>query len=195
MPSHRHPTLPQVAYDPLTGDELWHVRYEGFANVACPILSQVKDSDDSDAAFIVTGFGKTEVWKIRLNGKGNVSESNVLWRARKQLPKLPTPVLVDGRIYMINDQGVASCLDAETGERVWQARLGGNYSASPVFGEGKVYFAGEDGKVTVVQTGNKPAIVGENQLAGTIKATPAIVGRAIFLRTDKFLYRIEKSDE
>ncbi len=183
------------AYNPLTGDELWHVRYEGFANVACPILSRAKASDDSDAAFIVTGFGKTELWKIRLDGKGNVSESNVLWRARKQMPKLPTPVLVDGRIYMVNDQGVALCLDAETGERFWETRLGGNYSASPVFGDGKVYFASEDGKVTVMQPGEKPAIVGENQLAGRIKATPAIVGRGIFVRTDQHLYRIENLDE
>lgn len=183
------------SYNPLTGDELWHVRYEGFANVACPILSQVEDSDDSDAAFIVTGFGKTELWKVRLDGKGNVSESNVLWRARKQMPKLPTPVLVDGRIYIVNDQGVASCLDAQTGDRVWSARLGGNYSASPVFGDGKVYFASEEGKVFVVRAGEKPAIAGENQLAGRIKATPAIVGRAVFVRTDRHLYRIEDLDE
>ena len=184
------------AYDPLTGDELWHVRYEGFANVACPILSQDTQSNDLDAAaYIVTGFGKTELWKIQLDGKGDVTSSKVSWRARKQMPKLPTPVLVDGRIYMVNDQGVASCLDAETGDRVWSARLGGNYSASPVFGDGKVYFASEDGKVTVVQAGEKLAIAGENQLAGTIKATPAIVGRAVFVRTDRHLYRIEDLDE
>ena len=172
------------------------MRYEGFANVACPILSESGKSGESHtAAYIVTGFGKTELWKIGLSGQGNVTSSNVLWRARKQMPKLPTPVLIDGQIYMVNDQGVACCLDAEIGERVWTARLGGNYSASPVFGDGKVYFASEDGRVTVVQAGEKPAIVGENQLAGRIKATPAIIDRAIFVRTEGHVYRIENLDE
>lgn len=182
------------AYDPLTGDELWHVRYEGFANVACPILSHPSEAQDSIASvYVLTGFGRTELWKIRLDGEGDVTESRVLWRARKQMPKLPTPVLADGRIYLVNDQGVASSLDAETGERLWETRLGGNFSASPVFGDGKLYFASEIGDVTVVQVGEKPTIVGKNKLPGAIKATPAIADRAIYLRTEHSLYRIEKA--
>ena len=94
------------AYHPLTGEELWHVRYEGFANVACPILDEPKKPNESHAAYVVTGFGKTELWKVRINGKGNVTSSNILWRARKQMPKLPTPVLVDGRFTWSTIKGL-----------------------------------------------------------------------------------------
>lgn len=179
------------SYDPRTGDELWHVRYEGFANVACPVLVDA-NADTGPNVCISTGFGKTELWSLQMNGSGDVTESHVAWRAGKQMPKLPTPIVVNNRIFTVSDQGVASCLDTTTGERIWQARLGGNYSASPVFGDGKLYFSSEDGSVTVMKPADEPRILAVNKLSGTIKATPAIVDRAIFLRTDCCLYRLEK---
>ena len=94
-------------------------------------------------------------------------------------------------LYIISDGGAATCLDARSGTVHWSERLSGNYSASPIFANGRIYFFGEDGKTTVVRPGKEFAELAENPLDGRIMATPAITARAFFLRTDTHLYRIE----
>ena len=105
------------AYDPRDGRELWRVRYSGFSNIPIPLVA-------GDRVFVVTDFLRPQLWAIRANGSGDVTESNVLWKVARQVGSSPSPVLADGRIFLITDQGVATCVDVDAGKLVWQKRLG-----------------------------------------------------------------------
>jgi hypothetical protein len=126
-----------------------------------------------------------------MDGTGDVTDTHVTWRFRGPVPETPSPILIDGRIYMVSNTGVGTVVDAGSGRRVAQFRLGGNYSASPLQAAGRLYFCSEDGLTKLVEPGERPRVVASNRIAGTIKASPAVAGRAIILRTDKALYRIE----
>jgi outer membrane protein assembly factor BamB len=173
------------AYDPATGDELWHVRYVGFSTVPCPVA-------DGEKVYFCTGFFNPELWAVRLDGHGDVTESHVEWRYRGPVPETPSPILVEGRIYMVSNTGVGTVVDAASGSRVSQFRLGGNYSASPLLAGGSLYFCSEDGLTKLVEPTERPRVFASNRLAGIIKASPAVIGNAIILRTDQALYRIEE---
>lgn len=173
------------AYDPATGDELWHVRYTGFSTVPCPV-------SDGKAVYFCTGFFNPELWAVRIDGRGDVTETHVNWRFRGAVPETPSPILVDGRIYMVSNTGVGTVVDADSGRRVSQFRLGGNYSASPILAGGTLYFCSEDGLTKLVEPDERPKVIASNRIAGIIKASPAVAGSAIILRTDKALYCIEE---
>ena len=173
------------AYDPATGEELWHVRYVGFSTVPCPVHAD-------GTAFFCTGFFEPELWAVRVDGSGDVTESHVSWRFRGAVPETPSPLLVDDRIYLVSNDGVGTIVNASTGERESLLRLGGNYSASPLYAGGRVYFCSEDGLTKVVEPGRRPRVIESNRLAGSIKASPAVIGDALILRTDEALYRIEE---
>tara|TARA_R110002049_G_scaffold2750_2_gene21435 strand:- start:211247 stop:212671 length:1425 start_codon:yes stop_codon:yes gene_type:complete len=174
-----------VSYDPKTGDELWKVRHgSGFSVVPRPV---VKD----DIVFFATGFGKPELWAVRIDGSGDVTETHVLWREPKGISKKPSPLLHDGLIYIISDDGIASCFSSEDGELIWKKRVGGDYSSSPLFAGGHIYFGSHDGKVTVLKPGADGEIVAENQIEGQIMASPVAVDNALLIRSDKALYRFE----
>jgi outer membrane protein assembly factor BamB len=101
---------------------------------------------------------------------------------------------VGKRLYMVSDNGITRCLDATSGEQVWQKRLEGKYTASPVFAEGRIYFCSEQGLTTVISAeagAKQPKVLAENELEGCFMASPAIAGKSMFLRTDKCLYRID----
>ncbi|MCG6157089.1 outer membrane protein assembly factor BamB family protein [Rubinisphaera margarita] len=175
-----------MAYDPQTGEELWYVRYEQHSTANRPLF-------DGKSIFIGTGFGKGSLIAINPEGaEGNVTESHVRWEQKRTMPSKPSQLLIDGRIYTIADKiGLASCLDASTGELLWQERIGGTFSASPIYAGGHIYFCDEDGKTTVVAPGETLTIVAENQLDQGCMATPAPVGKALFLRTKTDLYRLQ----
>jgi outer membrane protein assembly factor BamB len=104
---------------------------------------------------------------------------------------VPSPVVHDGLYYFVEDNGWGNCLRADTGEKVWRARLGANkYSASPLAADGKVYFAGEDGTVTVIRAGPTFSVLARNDLGEPIVASPAVSGGRLFLRGDRHLYCI-----
>lgn len=172
------------AYEPKTGQELWRVRYSGFSNVPIPIV-------DRDRVYIVTDFSRPELWAIRTDGRGDVTDSNVLWKMTRQIGASSSPVLVEGRLYDVTDQGVLSCISTETGKPVWQHRVGGTYSASMLYLGRHVYLVSEQGKTTVIRPGDKYQEVAANILEERILATPAVCGRALLMRTDGYLYRIE----
>ena len=93
---------------------------------------------------------------------------------------------------MANDAGVASCVDARTGEKVWQQRMDGIFSASPVAGDGKVYMMSETGETIVLKAGREFQVLARNDIAERIVASPAISGGQIFIRTDTFLFCVGK---
>ena len=104
---------------------------------------------------------------------------------------MPSPLLVDKEIYFVHDGGVATCLDALTGKRIWQERLGGNHDASPIEIRGRLYLVNREGKTTVLAAGRKFDVLATNQLDGNFKASPAVADGALFLRNGTHLFRIE----
>ncbi len=172
------------AYDPRTGRELWKVDYRGFSASFRPVVG-------FGMAFIPTGYGHSDLWAVRLGGSGNVTKSNIVWRYSRNVPSKPSPLLIDDLLYLLDDSGVFTCLEAQTGKELWKERIGGRYSASPVFVDGRIYCFSEEGKTNVFHPGRMLKPLGENQLSDGFMASPAIAGKAFFLRTKTHLYRIE----
>jgi len=142
--------------------------------------------------YLSTGCPAPELWAIRVDGQGDVSRTHVAWRAKSSIPSMSSPLVVRGEIYCISDSGIASCFDAQTGQRLWRERIGEEHIASPIYADGKIYFFSREAKTTVIQAGREFVKLAENQLEGALIATPAVAAEAIFLRTDERLYCIGK---
>lgn len=172
-------------YDPLTGRELWKiVERANFSGSTRPVAGH-------GLVFYPTGFNTGQIFAIRTDGQGDVSGTHVVWKAPRGAPNKPSLLLLGDLIFMVNDGGIVTCLDARTGSEVWHARLTDSYSASPVSADGRVYFFSEDGKATVIEAGRAFKVLAENSLDDGFMASPAIDGRALYLRTRSHLYRIE----
>ena len=171
-------------YDPQTGEELWKHPYgaTAFSNVAVGVAGP------DGRVYVPTGFGKTEMMALDLSS-GKPEE---LWRFKKAVSKMPSPLLVDGLLFFIADNGVASCVDAATGEALWQERIDGNFSASPVYADGRIYCSNREGETVVLDAAREFKVLGRNQLPGAHYATAVPVGSALYVRTDEALYRIEE---
>jgi outer membrane protein assembly factor BamB len=175
-----------VSYEPATGKPIWQVEYgRGYSNISRPVFGH-------GMVYVITDFPGQQLWAIRADGRGNVTESHVAWKETRQVAKRSSPLLVGDELYFVSDGGVAACLDARTGKTHWRERISGNYAASPVYADGRIHFFSQEGKTTVFRPGIAPAKLAENHLDGRIVASPAFVGKAIFLRTELHLYRIEK---
>lgn len=173
-----------VSYDPRTGEELWHVTYgDGFSNVPRPVFG-------GGLVYITTGFYQPELLAVRVDGRGDVTRSHVAWRYGRGVPLTPSPVLVDGLIYMVSDNGIVTCLDARTGKEQWRQRLSGNFSASPVSADGRIYFLSEEGETTVIAPGRVFRKLAGNKLDGRFLASIAVSAGALYTRSDTHLYRI-----
>jgi outer membrane protein assembly factor BamB len=173
------------AYDPHTGHELWRIEFDAFSVAPRPLYQD-------GFAYLVTGTTNSELWAVRTDGRGDLTNTDhVTWRLKKGVPKTASPVLVDGLITMIGDEGVINCVDAATGELAWSKRLPGKFAASPIYGDGRLYFADQDGQTTVVKPGRKYEALATNTLDDGCMASPAVDGRALYLRTRTHLYRIE----
>ena len=172
-------------YDPATGKELWRMSYGvlGFSIVPKPVVAH-------GLLFMSTSFMQPELLAIDIGGAQAAPE--IVWREKKGVPTMSSPLVVGAELYMVSDKGVATCLDAKTGAAVWTERLGGNFSSSPLLADGRIYVGNRDGATFVIKPGRTFELLATNQLDGQIFATPAAVDGAIFLRTDKALYRIEK---
>lgn len=134
-----------VAYEPRTGKEIWKCRYDGYSGIPRPVYGH-------GLVFICTGYNTPHLYAIRPDGQGDVTETHVAWSIEGDgAPHSPSLVLVGEELYMVSDRGIGSCLDAKTGKRHWQQRLGGNYSASPLAADGRIYFLDEAGKTTVLK--------------------------------------------
>ena len=175
-----------ISYDPRTGREYWRVRYTSHSGAAMPIYA-------GGLVYVNTGFGKADLLAVRPDGEGDVTATHVLWAAKKTIGSKPSQVVVGDLIFNVHDSGVASCLDAKTGEEVWTKRLTGEFSASPLYADGKVYYCGQDGTTTVIKPGREYVELAKNQLDDGFMASPAVTGRALILRTRSALYRIEEA--
>ncbi|MDX1944973.1 MAG: PQQ-binding-like beta-propeller repeat protein [Pirellulaceae bacterium] len=170
-------------YDPATGRELWKMPYEtlGFSVVPRPVAGH-------GMLFLSTSFMQPQILGVKYDGE---KTPKIAWRFAKQAPTMPSPLLVGEELYIVSERGVATCLNALTGEVHWTERLPGNYAASPLLADGKIHYCSRDGETTVIEPGKTFRRLAVNKLDGQILASPAAIKDAIYLRTDKALYRIE----
>jgi outer membrane protein assembly factor BamB len=175
------------AYDPATGREIWRVRYNGgYSVIPRPVYGH-------GLVFVCTGYTTPALLAIRTDGQGDVTDTHVAWATRKNVPHSPSLLLVGDELYMVSDNGMASCLVARTGNVHWQQqRLPGNYSASPLYAGGKIYFQSEQGVGTILKAGTRFEVVGRNPMGERTLASYAVADGALFLRTEKNLYRIQR---
>jgi outer membrane protein assembly factor BamB len=172
------------AYEPQSGREIWRVRYIGYSVIPRPVYAQ-------GLVFVTSGFSTPSLIAIRPDGQGDVTRTHIAWRTSRAAPLTPSPLVVGDELYTVADNGVASCLEATTGKVLWQERIGGNYSASPLYGDGKVYFQSEQGPAVVVKAGKQFERVAKNTLDERALASYAAADGALFIRTEKHLYRIQ----
>jgi outer membrane protein assembly factor BamB len=174
-----------LAYEPGTGREIWRVRHGGMNSAAPPQCGQGK-------VYLCTGSGGLGVVAVRPDGHGDITDTHIDWKWNRSAPTRCAPILVGDLIYLVNENGVASCLEGKTGQPVWQTRLGGAFSASPLYAGGHVYFCSQEGLIHVMTPGREAKVVAVNKLADGFMASPAVADGALFLRTRSHLYRIEK---
>ncbi len=173
-----------VAYDPAKGDPVWTVYHGGMNASARPLLTK------EGVAIWTNGMGRMVA--VNPKGKGDITKSNIVWSNKRNVAKKSSPLLIDGKLYMVNDMGILQCLDAKTGERIWQERLGGTFSASPVFDGEKVFALSEQGKVHVFKPGEKFERLNEVQMAKGFKASPAVAKNRLVIRSFKYLMCFEE---
>lgn len=183
------------AYDVGNGKELWRVE------------DRTAHSASSRAVFghglvyILAGWSNGQLLAIRPGRPGEVLDANapastntqlaVAWKSRRSVARKPSLLLVGDLLFMIDDGGIATCMEAATGAEVWRERVAGDHSAAPLYADGRIYFCNETGKIAVVEAGRQFRLLAENKLDDGFMASPAAAGRALYLRTRSHLYRVE----
>jgi len=173
-----------IAYNPANGDEIWRVLYDEFSATGQPTF-------DGKTLYVNSGFGKAHLLAIDPTGKGDVTDSHVLWIAPKGIGSKPSQVLHNGLIFNVHDAGVASCLDAQTGEELWAERLGGQFSASPLIAGGNLYLFDHEGAGYVIAPQQEYKLIAKNQLDDGCMASPVPLSDSLLVRTRTALYRIQ----
>ncbi len=168
------------AFDPATGKLLWTVRHGGMNASARPVYGQ-------GLVFIVVGMGG--MIAVPPEGSGDIT-AKTAWKSRKAVPKKSTPLLIDKLLFMVSDKGIASCRDAVSGEIIWQNRLKGEFAASPLLIDGRIYAFGIKGDISVFEPSRKFKLLAENKVDAGFMATPAVVEGSLILRTKTHVYRI-----
>ncbi len=174
-----------VAYDPLTGRELWKVYHGGFNPAARPLYTH--------GLVIINTEGGLKLLAVRPDGSGDVTKTHIVWTCTRQTPTRPSQLVVQDHLYMVNDQGIVSCLDIKTGEPAWTERMGGRHSASPIFAGGRIWLFDEENKSRVIEANPREfRLLAVNPLDDGCMASPAVIGDALIVRTKTHLYRIEE---
>jgi outer membrane protein assembly factor BamB len=171
------------SYEPVSGKEIWRAKYGGFSNVPRPVFA-------NGLVYVCSGFTTPELLAIRPDGQGDVTKTHIVWRQRKNAPHVPSPVIVGERLFMVSDQGVATCLDAKTGNPLWSERLGGNFAASFLAAGNTVYAFDDSGKTILFAADETYKELGRNQLNGKVQATPAVDAGCMYIRTDTRLIKV-----
>jgi outer membrane protein assembly factor BamB len=171
------------AYDTESGRALWHFNEPN--RFPIPVSMH-----DQGIIYLSRGYRSGPYAAIRPGGRGDISKTHVIWHVPTGAPYISSLVHYQGLLYMVGDVGVVTCVDAKTGERVWRERIDGVFTASPVAGDGKVYFLSETGETIVLRAGRKPEVLARNRIDGRILASPAISGGRLFIRTDDSLIAV-----
>lgn len=172
------------AYEPGTGQEIWRIRNAANTPAVSPVFADGR-------VLAVTGHGAAEMLAIRPDGTNDVTDSHVVWRVGgKDVPLTPSPVVQNGLLYMLADNGILTCLETRSGKTVWRENIGGNYVASPIISGERIYLFSVSGKTTVIRTGRTFEILAENHLDSGFMASPAVSGDSLILRTKTHLYAV-----
>lgn len=169
-------------FDRDTGEKLWTSAVEGEGKVPSTLVAD-------GMVFTAGGFrGRESIKAFRLGEKGDLKEKNLVWEQKKGNPKVPSMVHVKPYLFTVNDTGFATCLKADTGEVVWNERVSGGFSASPVHADGKLYLLDNNGDTTVIEAGPQFKVLAKNPLSEPTQASMAVAGGRLFIRTEKNLY-------
>jgi outer membrane protein assembly factor BamB len=179
-----------IAYDPETGQEVWRVVQGIDSTISMPF-------SENGMVFFYTSYrhspeGKDycELLAVNPDGKGDISDSHIIWRHKSPVLQLLTPLIYNGLIYTVDAENILKCIDAKSGEILNSRKLKTKYHSSPLFGGGYIFFTSIKGETIIIRPGKELELVAENKLPGEVFATPAIVDNSILLRTDSSLYRI-----
>jgi outer membrane protein assembly factor BamB len=168
-------------YDPATGKEIWYLPgLSGNRTITGPTVA--------DGLVYATCGMRHDLVAVKLGGSGQLPPAAVAWRTRDSTPDSPCPVVANGLVFIVADNGMGQCFDAKTGSAKWKERLPGDHKASPLAAEGRVYFLGRDGHCTVVAAASKFETLAENRLADEFLASPAVSDGKLYLRGRKALY-------
>jgi len=170
-------------FNPRNGERLWSAYCQGEGVVPMPVTGD-------GLIFASSGFEKSTLRGIRPGGSGDVTSSHIAWEQKKGVPTQSSLLYVKPHVFAVTDGGIATCYAEKTGELVWQERLGGNFSASPVTAEGRAYFLNEGGETVVIEPGSTFKVLARNTLNEKCQASMAVSGGKLFIRTEKSLYAI-----
>ena len=168
------------AYDPKTGELLWWTGENHRFAVPVPAY-------DDGVLYLSRGYRSGPYLAVRTGGRGDVSKTHVRWSVPTGAPYVSSLLYYDGLVYMANDAGIVTCVDPRSGEKVWQERIDGIFTASPVGAEGRVYMVSETGETIVLGAGREPRVLSRNAIGERSVATPALSRGQIFIRTDDHL--------
>ena len=171
-------------FDARTGERIWTSFNQGEG-----VVPSVVTGDG--LVFTASGFsGRESVKAFRLEGRGDLKETNLAWEQRQGMPKVPSFLYVKPYLYYVNDGGQTMCLDGGTGKIVWQERLGGHFSASPVYADGRIYCLSDEGETTLLESGARFKVIARNPLNEKCQASMAISNGRLFIRTERNLFCI-----
>lgn len=172
-------------FDPDTGERIWSVHSQGEGVTPSLVLGD-------GVVYSSSGFEAETIRAIRLDpaARGDVTKTHIAWEQKRAVPTQPSFVHHDGLLYSIKENGIALCMDGKTGEVIWQERLEGSYSASPVVAAARIYYLAENGDTTVIEAGRAFKQIAMNSLEGQCQASPAISKGRILIRSDKHLFCI-----
>ena len=174
-----------ISYNPLTGEEWWRIQHGGMNAASRPLFAH-------GLLYLSAGEGTLSFLAMKPDGLGNVTDTHIVWSTGKSAPGRASYIIEGDLLFFVSDKGVASCLDAKTGEVHWMKRLGGEFWASPLYSEGKIYYFSKQGSTPVVAASKEYKLITENQFDAPFYASPAVKDQALFLRTETHLYRVEK---
>jgi outer membrane protein assembly factor BamB len=173
-------------FDLETGRRIWTAENSGEGVVPSLVIGE-------GLVFATSGFGESTIRAIRTGGKGDVTDTHIVWQSTEDVSKIPSMLYVRPFLYLLTETGVAKCLRAATGQEIWRNRLGGKHSASPIWAGGRIYFLSEKGRTTVIKDGNKFKVIAENELNEKCIASPAVSQKQIFIRSENNIFCIGKS--
>ena len=172
-----------TSHDPATGKRHWIIDGPTEQFVASMVY-------DGQHVFVTGGYPERHILAIRPNGRGNVTETHIAWRARRGAAYVPSPVVLGDYFLIVSDAGIASCFDAGDGTRHWMERLGGGHSASAITANGLAYFVSDRGITTVIRPGKEFEVVAKNDLKESTSSSPAISQGQLFIRGHQHLFCI-----
>ena len=173
-----------VSYDPETGEEWWRLRHGKGFSCSCRTIY------GNGLVYFCTGYGDGLCMAVDPSGSGELGSDSIRWTHRSQVPTMSSPILIQDRLYFVANDGVATCLDAVTGDRVWRSRLGGNYCASPIAAGKTIYFSSREGVTTAIRAEDKFERIAKSELDEAIMASPMVLGHDVVIRTERQLYRL-----